>query len=98
MTFVIPRNFSLAIFIVIQVYVLLLDKLLQFLDLFAVQVNAHFVCSSNQIWMYLHLQLSVVIPILVFVIFLAVVFLLLFHTVAHVIFFIVGSTVLFVSN
>ena len=47
---------SFALFGAIQLDVLLLDKLLQFVDLLAVKVHTHLVSCCNQVRMNLHLQ------------------------------------------
>ncbi len=47
---------SFAFFGAIQLDILLLDKLLQFVDLLAVQVHTHLVSCCNQVRMNLHLQ------------------------------------------
>jgi len=66
--------FGFTLLCIIKLDVLLLNKLLQFVDLLAVQVDSHFVSCCNQVRMDLHLKvffavvtLSMVLHLLVVV-------------------------------
>ena len=55
MVLVLITFFRLALLIFVQVDAVGLDELLELLELLTVKLDAHFVSSSDQIWMDLHL-------------------------------------------
>ena len=55
MVLVLITFFRLALLIFVQVDAVGLNKLLELLELLTVELDAHFVSSSDQIWMDLHL-------------------------------------------
>ena len=55
MVLVLITFFRLALLIFVQVDAVGLDELLELLKLLTVKLDAHFVSSSDQIWMDLHL-------------------------------------------
>lgn len=58
-------KFRFTLLSVVEVDVLLLDKLLQLMDLLVVQVHTHLVSRRDQIWMNLHLHLIAVLVIVI---------------------------------
>ena len=48
--------FSFALLCIIELNVLLLNKLLQFVDLLVIQVDSHFMSCCNQVRVDLHLK------------------------------------------
>jgi hypothetical protein len=86
---IVPSQFSLTFLSVVQVDVLLLNELLQLVDLLAIQVDAHFMRSCDQVGVNLHLHLLVIILILVLIV-VAVAC----KIVLYVVFFIIDATLL----
>ena len=83
---------------IVKVYVLLLNKLLQLVDLLTVKVDSHLVGGGNQVGVDLHLNLLFVFTVFVFVFLVFVVIVvgtlllvLLVHAVHLLVFFVVDS-------